>query len=72
MTMMRKLILDQGTIKDGGPIMTETECVCYVNGECICYALGDCDCEIECECDDCEDMKIEGCPCGGNCMCGAS
>ena len=52
--------------------MTETECTCYINGGCICYALGDCDCEIECECDDCEDMNEEGCPCGGNCACGAS
>ena len=53
--------------------MTETECTCYVNGECICYAFGECTCERDdCECDDCEDMNAEGCPCGGNCMCGAN
>ena len=47
------------------------ECTCFINGQCMCYALQVCECDAtDCECEDCEDMKIEGCPCGGNCACG--
>ena len=47
------------------------ECSCFTNGQCMCYALQYCDCDaIDCECDECADMKLTACPCGGNCMCG--
>ena len=49
------------------------ECSCFINGQCMCYALQVCECDAtNCECEDCEDMKVEGCPCGGNCACGAN